>query len=252
MEINRKPLQGVRNIICFNWHFYVLAACVILLLLLLRPLLNLNLQLHTYILCTLVFSSITLSLLASFYVYDLSNLYQLNWIDKDGIDQNIINIHSGFDETSSLLTHAFPKATLSVFDFYDPFKHTEVSIKRARKAYPAFPGTQTISTNHIPIINASVDKIVLTLSAHEIRDKAERIRFFKELFRILKPTGKIYVTEHLLDLPNFVVYNIGFFHFYSKNTWRETFLKASLLVTQEIKTTPFISTFILIKNGNTH
>jgi SAM-dependent methyltransferase len=250
MEINRKPFQGVGNIIRFNWHFYVLAVGTVMLLLLLAQQIGTVFQPFVYILCFLIVSCIAVSLLASFYVYDLSDLYNLNWMDKKDSDQVIINIHSGFDETSTLLIQAFPEASLSVFDFYDPIKHTEVSIKRAREAYPPFPGTQSISTDYIPLTDASVDTIVVALSAHEIRDAAERIRFFKELFRILKPGGNIYITEHLRDVPNFLAYNIGFFHFHSKNTWLQTFKQSGLQVIQEIKTTPFISTFILTRYGN--
>ena len=96
----------------------------------------------------------------------------------------------------------------------------------------------------------SADKILLILAAHEIRNGNERIAFFKELNRIIKPTGQIYVTEHLRDTANFIAYNIGFFHFYSKKSWLDTFAKANLAISQEIKQTPFISTFILVKNGN--
>ena len=250
MEIIRKPFQGVSNIIRFNWHFYVLASAFILLMLAVAPMSGTALKPYVYVLSVFVCCSVVLSLAASFYVYDYSDLYKLNWIEKDEKDQVIINIHSGFDETSTLLIQAFPRASLSVYDFYDPLKHTEISIKRARRAYPAFPGTYRIATDHIPLTDASVDKIIVALSAHEIRDVAERIRFFKELFRILKPGGNIYITEHLRDVPNFLVYNIGFFHFHSKNTWLQTFKQSGLQVIQEIKTTPFISTFILTQHGN--
>ena len=52
----------------------------------------------------------------------------------------IVNIHAGFDETSVMLKEKFPACELIVFDFYDPAKHTEVSIQDGRtKGLPAFP-----------------------------------------------------------------------------------------------------------------
>ena len=152
-------------------------------------------------------------------------------------------------ETSSLLKTKFPGAALFVFDFYDPKKHTEVSIKRARKAYLPFPGTQQANTNHLPLKSNSTDKIFAILSAHEIRNDDERISFFRELKRVLKPSGKIFVTEHLRDPANFMAYNFGFFHFHSKPSWLKTFHRSGLTITNEIKITPFITTFILDKNG---
>ncbi|ALL04250.1 hypothetical protein AQ505_01325 [Pedobacter sp. PACM 27299] len=163
----------------------------------------------------------------------------------------IININAGFDETSVILGKRFMAAELIVLDFYDPLIHTEVSIKRARKAYPAFPGTRNVTSDNLQLEENSADKIFVILSAHEIRNKEERIRFFKELKRLIKPSGQIFIVEHLRDKVNFMAYSIGFLHFYSKSTWFEVFQAAELKIQNEIKITPFISTFILEKNGNT-
>jgi SAM-dependent methyltransferase len=251
MDKLRKPFQGTWNIIRFNWHFYVLAFGAIIILLLLKNNLNTSLQSALNILIVLLIISILFSLAISCYIYDLSNLYQLSWLDdiQFGKNDRIVNIHAGFDETSTLLQTKFPGAGLFVFDFYDPKKHPEVSIKRARKAYPPFPGTQQANTSHLPLQNNSTDKIFAILSAHEIRNDDERISFFKELKRVLKPSGKIFVTEHVRDTANFMAYNFGFFHFHSKNTWLKTFDRSGLTIRNEIKITPFITTFILDKNG---
>ncbi|MER2997324.1 class I SAM-dependent methyltransferase [Pontibacter populi] len=251
MEKVRKPLQGVTNIIRFNWHFYVIALALILLLLFVAGFLDNALQTYIYIVCSLVLGAMVISLLVSMYVYDFSGLYKLQWVEQENTENVVVNINAGFDETSALLNAKFKRSELIVMDFYDPAKHTEVSIKRARKAFPPFPNTKHTRTDHIQLTDNSVDKIFLTLSAHEIRDEDERAAFFREINRILKPTGQIYITEHLRDLANFLAYNIGFFHFHSKRSWLKTFEKAELNAGREIKLTPFISSFILTKNGNT-
>lgn len=192
-----------------------------------------------------------ISLSVSFYVYDLSTLYDFNWLDAQKAGDRIINISAGFDETSVILRKKFLAVEIIVLDFYDPLTHTEVSIKRARKAYPAFPGTQSVESINLQMKENFADKIFVILSAHEIRNKDERIKFFKELKRLIKPTGQIFIVEHLRDTANFLAYNIGFFHFYSKSNWCEVFQTAELKIQKEIKITPFISTFILEKNGNT-
>lgn len=251
MEPLRKPFQGVLNIIRFNWHFYVLALCLVILLIFITNFIAKPYSILIFVFCASVLGSTILSLLTSFYIYDLSGLYCLNWIERNGTESLIININAGFDETSHLLQLKFKNAELVALDFYNPEKHTEVSIKRARKVYSPFQDTKQITTSDIPFADNSADKIVVILSAHEIRNEIERITFFIELYRIIKPTGKIYITEHLRDVPNFLVYTIGFFHFYSKKAWLKTFQKANLKIRHEIKLTPFISTFILDKNGNT-
>jgi SAM-dependent methyltransferase len=250
MEKVRTPMQGVANIMRFNWHFYVVSGIGLIVLLLLGSRLSPTLHFYLNIFCALASLSIFISLFVSFYIYDLSGLYCFKWLDQLSSDGNIININAGFDETSDFLAQHFKNAKLTVLDFYDPIKHTEVSIKRARKAYSPFPGTLHINTVDPPLQNESADLIFMIFAAHEIRNEQERILFFKSLHKALRPGGQIFMTEHLRDLPNFLAYNIGFFHFHSKATWRKTLAAADLNIYAELKHTPFISTFILHKNGN--
>lgn len=250
----RKPFQGVINIIRFNWHYFVVSIGLIFLLLFVSNYLIDKYHLIINAICLLVFSSIVFSLAVSYYVYDLSNLYKLDWLDEDISDSplKIINISAGFDETSELLQKKFNNANLIAFDFYDPKLHTEVSIKRARNAYPRFPNTQSITTSELPLPDSSIDKIFLILSAHEIRESIERTLFFAELKRILKKDGQIILTEHFRDVPNLLAYNIGAFHFLEKDSWLENIENAKLQVVRELKITPFITTFTIEKNGNSH
>ncbi|MGB8191164.1 MAG: class I SAM-dependent methyltransferase [Chitinophagaceae bacterium] len=195
--------------------------------------------------------SILISLFVSSYIYDFSDLYKFAWLKniKQTGNGKIMNINAGFDETSDLLRSRFQHAQFILADFYDAEKHTEVSIKRARKAYPADPATLPVNTKHLPVEDNAVDKVFCMLSAHEIRNDEERVYFFKELRRVLAASGQIIVTEHLRDAANFLAYNIGFFHFHSRATWLKTFRLSGLMIEKEIKITPFITTFVLEKNG---
>lgn len=247
----RKPFQGVGNIIRFNWHFFVCVALFCVAFFILKTVLPTELNYIISIIIILALLITFVSLVVSFYIYDLSGLYRLNWLPNDDTNLEIVNINAGFDETSELLIAKYSKSNLTVLDFYDPQKHTEISIIRARKAYPAFPNTLAISTENIPLQSNSVDKIFVLFSAHEIRDEKERIIFFQELNRIIKPCGEIYVTEHLRDLPNFLAYNIGFFHFLDIQSWLKVFSKSNLKIKQEQKINSFITNFTLTKYGIT-
>lgn len=253
MEVNRKPFQGVLNIIRFNWHLYAFSVSVLILLCFFATKLDqpLRFLIHTAIMG--IAASTCISLLVSAYVYDMSGLYKFRWLEQFRSDKHthIVNINAGFDETSALLAARFPDSVLSVFDFYDPEKHTEISIKRARTVYPPYPGTQQITTAYLPLANNSTDKIFVIFAAHEIRNKAEQIAFFKELNRVLRQDGQLIIMEHLRDKANFMAYNIGFLHFHTKSGWHNTFSSAGFHVKNEFKITPFISTFILEKNGIT-
>jgi ubiquinone/menaquinone biosynthesis C-methylase UbiE len=248
----RKPFQGVSNIVRFNWHFYVLSLVAILLILWANYANKLPLF-YTNILLFFIITPTLISLFVSYYVYDFSGLYKLDWLDDMFLFPNKtkLNINAGFDETSVLLKEKYPNSELIVFDFYDSEKHTEVSIKRARNAYPPYPNTVSIITSKLPLPDKSIDIIFVTFAAHEIRNDSERVIFFKELHRVLAKNGKIVVTEHLRDLPNFLAYNIGFFHFMSKKSWYTTFENSEFEISKEQIITPFISTFILKKHGIT-
>lgn len=250
MEIERKSYQGVYNIVRFNWHFYLIAFILIVFLFNYGDVFGESLRFYATIFGILVSFSIFSSLLISYYIYDVSPLYKFQFL-PDLNSKKVLNLTAGFDETSPILKDQFPKIDLIVCDFYNAEKHTEVSIKRARKAYPKIENTLSISTDLLPFENNTFEYVVAIFSAHEIRNDEERILFFKEINRVTKPAGKIFVTEHLRDFNNFAAYNIGYFHFHSLKTWLKTFHNSRLKISGKIKTTPFVNTFILIKNGNT-
>lgn len=251
--MKRSPAQGLSNVLRFNWHYYIIIAIIFVIVCLskyflpalLSPFINLTLLCFATI--------ILLSLLVTYYVYDVSQLYTLQWLRlKCDRGCAIANIHAGFDETSYLLKEKFPHATLYVFDFYHPDKHTEVSIRRARKAYPPFQGTATIETAYIPLPDETLDRTILFMAAHEIRNTNEREIFFNEINRTLAANGTLILVEHLRDICNFFAYNIGAFHFQSASTWINTFTKAGFKISSKQKITPFVTVYNLSKNGNTN
>lgn len=252
-DINRKPFQGVLNIIQFNWHFYMSALILIIILVLVQIFISVSIGFYLNIFLVLIMLSTLISLLVSMYVYDFSDLYKLEFLDNLTINNEtkFVNINAGFDETSHLIKIKFPHNDLDVLDFYDSENHTEISIERARKKYAPFINTRKITTSRLDIVNCSIDYVILVLAAHEIRKMEERVVFFNEIRLVLKPTGKIIVIEHLRDVPNFLAYNIGFLHFISKSEWKQTFNLSKLLLKKEQKITPFISIFTLEKNGIT-
>lgn len=252
MEKMRKPFQGVFNIVRFNWHFYAASLGVLVLIFLLTIYFKADFAFYVYLAGFLALAPIAVSLVVSFYVYDLSNLYKLDWLDEllPAEVEKIVNINAGFDETSILLEKKFPKSEINILDFYDAKQHTEISIERARRAYPLSKKAHKIKTSEISLKDDSVNVIFLILSAHEIRDDRERTGFFKELKRILHPNGRIILTEHLRDLPNFLAFNIGVLHFHSEKKWLENTKNAGLHLTKMTGVTPFIKTFVFAKNGN--
>lgn len=255
MEIKRKPLQGVANIVRFNWHFYAIISVFFVLTFLLFKFIPISNIFEDFLIVfnAIIISVVTISLLVSAYVYDFSKLYEFSFLNdlKYNKDSKIANINAGFDETSEILKQKFSLDNIEMLDFYDEKIHTEVSIKRARKLYPNSPETIKISTKEIPFHDDYFDGIFVIFAAHEIRNNEERIVFFQELNRISKDNSKIIVIEHFRDLPNFLAYNIGFFHFLPLKIWKKTFEKSNFKIEKYAKPNPFINVIYLIKNGIT-
>ncbi len=248
----RRPFQGVRNIIRFNWPFYALSLSIVFALLIFICFTeDAVFVVAAKVLLPLVAVPILVSLMVSLYVYDLSRFYNFDWLDSRGTEGpgRIVNINAGFDETSEILERKFPACELIVLDFYDSKRHTEPSIARARRAYPPFAETRTVSTHRLPLTDGSIDKVFAIMSAHEIRDHDERIAFFEELERIITRDGKIVVVEHLRDGANLLAYNIGAFHFLTRAVWQETFDAAKLKIEKEKKLTLFVTAFFLKRDG---
>ena len=253
MDKKRKSFEGVWNIIRFNWHFYLLAIIALISMGCLSIFLPAEYSIFVVLIFIFILITTLNSLFVSFYIYDISDLYKLKWLNKIGLEstlnQKMVNIHAGFDETSHLLAQHFSNVNLLVFDFYDAEKHTEISIQRARKVYPSYPNTKVIQTSHLSLSDKSIDTIFLFLAAHEIRNTDERTLFFKELKRVCKDKGKIILIEHLRDVPNFLAYTIGFLHFIALPAWLKNFQEADLFLSQKFKITPFITVFVL-ENSN--
>ncbi len=248
MESVRQPLQGLRNIIRFNWHFYALALGLAMAVGAAAWVLPAPLSYYGLAGLALILAPALVSLAVSTYVYDYAGLYELGWLPASVVPApgtTLLTISAGFDEVTPLLAQQWPPDQLLTVDFYDPARHTEVSIRRARQAYPPVPGTRQVSTRALPLPTHSVDHALAFLAAHKVRDTAERAAFFQEIRRVLKPTGEIIVVEHLRDAANFLAYTIGFFHFHSRRAWLATFQAAKLQVAQELKITPFLTAFIL-------
>jgi SAM-dependent methyltransferase len=244
--VKRRPFQGVWTIIRFNWHLHAIALASIAVLITCAFFLTGIPALLCVVLAAAAALSVMLSLLATWHAYDASGLYHLSWLATElESARHAANIHAGFDETTTALKSGFPDIVWQVFDFYDPVKHTEISIRRARRAHPPSDHTIPIRSDHIPLADSSLDRAVLILAAHEIRGHDERVTFFRDLNRVLAPGGRVIVTEHLRDLANIAAYSVGAWHFHRRREWLATFQAAGFQVAREFRNNLLITTFVL-------
>jgi SAM-dependent methyltransferase len=246
MESNRRPFQGVLNILSFNRHFYFFGIIALLALYASRQFIEWPDVIFWIVIAAFLYGLI-MPLIVSAYVYDFSGYYKLDWLshvmDNNDDVRLVVNINAGFDETSFIIKHRFPGAEIKVFDFYNAKQHTEAAIKRARNVSLVYPNTQSIPSDSIPLPDNTVNVVFLLSAVHEIRSNKERVRFLQECYRICKPGGKVVMVEHLRDFPNFLAFSVGFTHFFSRSTWKRAFAAAGFGSVKETKFTPFMSIF---------
>jgi SAM-dependent methyltransferase len=244
--MNRRPLQGVWTVIRFNWHLHVMALGLVLMLVAAGLFLTGMAGAFALALAAVVLVQVIFSLVATWIAYDVDGLYRLTWLAPilTGVRLGA-NLHAGFDETTPLLKSLFPAVKWIVFDFYNPDRHTEISISRARAAHPPSAETVVIRTSQLPLADGALDCALLILAAHEIRDHGERVMFFRELGRVLRPGGRVIVTEHLRDPVNIIAYSVGAWHFHTRGEWLATFQDAGFRISREFRNNPLISTFVL-------
>jgi hypothetical protein len=241
----RTPYQGLLQILHYNRPFYtrtlagVITATVLAIWLpfTVRALLLLAAGAAVFWMCS--------SLFVSHYIYDRSNLYSLRWLEECLSQPPVrwVNIHSGIDETSQIISSMFPGSQGQVFDIYDPQEMTEPSIEEARRITRApFAGT---NWRALPAPDQWFDSAFLIFAAHELRRHEARVQLFREVDRVLRIGGELILVEHLRDTANFLAFGPGFLHFFSGRTWQHAADAAGLRIRLHRTLTPFVHVFVL-------
>jgi hypothetical protein len=247
----RETLHGVRQILRFNWPFYVAAVPISIAApygigaIPLPPAVRVVLYSATALVWLWLFGSIV----ASWFVYDRSELMTGSWIvgALSGAPDTWISVHAGLDEMTPRLERLLGGRGRT-FDIFDPSEMTEPSISRARTASSS-PAAESVDFRRLPIADASVDAALLLLSAHELRTHESRVALFTEIHRSLSTGGSTIVAEHLRDIPNVVAYGPGALHFHSRGAWLRTFAASGLDVACEGAITPFVRVFVLRRSS---
>lgn len=78
-----------------------------------------------------------------------------------------------------------------------------------------------------------------------MRDAQQREALFDELRRVLKPSGRVILVEHIRDLPNIAAFGPGAWHFQTRREWMRLAALAGFSTVQEITKTAFVRGFAL-------
>ncbi|MBA4076473.1 MAG: hypothetical protein C0508_15635 [Cyanobacteria bacterium PR.023] len=246
----RNDFDGMLRVVRFNWPLYAAATLVVLALLLLvaQPVFA-GVQAVFLLSSILVLLQTLLSLLASHWVYDRSALRDWRFL-LDLVSEQplcIVNVHSGYDETSGALHQLFAKADIATVDLYPALGRREPSIVRARKLYPPVAKSICETISDWPLSDSSVDFILIAFAAHEVRDPEQRELLFRQAHRVLKPAGRIVLVEHVRDFSNFVAFSFGFMHFLPLAEWIRCVGKSNLKIAKQYRITPLVAVLELCR-----
>ena len=122
---------------------------------------------------------------------------------------------------------------------------TEPSIRRARRLTPAAFPALPADPNALPLETGTLEAAFVIFAAHEIRDAEARLRFFRELHRVLAPGGRLLLVEHLRDAANFLAFGPGFLHFLPRGEWLRLAHASGFAIVREFGITPFVRVFLL-------
>ena len=246
-------MQGLRQIVRFNWPFYAVATTAVIAAgpVIARLPVTIGIRSFLYSATALAGFWIVGSLAASWIVYDRSRLTDWHWI-RDALGFRPLawlNIHAGLDESTPIVRKLLAPSRGRVFDIFDPVEMTESSIARARRLCRSPIETEPVDFRCLPMPVASVDAAFLLLSAHELRTDEARGALFGELHRVLTPGGRVIVAEHLRDCANFAAFGPGFLHFMSRQTWMRCFARTRFVIHTEFSITPFVHVFVLRRSA---
>jgi SAM-dependent methyltransferase len=245
----RRRFDGLLQIARFNWSQYVGGAVVVLAAgawLWFGEPSPTWLRSGVWVVMLLAAWWSSASLVASHWIYDVSELYQWTWIPSalPATPRHWLNLHAGLDESSATLCELLPDSSGRTCDFFDAAEMSEPSIQRARAEQATLP-TGRIRFGEFPFPAAAFDTIFILFAAHELRRAASREGFFREIRRVLAPAGTVLVVEHARDLANFAAFGPGFFHFMPGNEWKRLAKIAGLEVVRESRMTPFVRIILL-------
>ncbi len=188
------------------------------------------------------------SLAVSYYVYDRSPLVAGKWLPSllPASAEKWAAIDAGLDAEVAL-EDVMPESCVARLDVYDGTLVRAPSVKRARAQTPRTHDATRCSATALALPDASCDVIAVVFTAHEIRDRAARERFFSEVKRALRAGGRMLLVEHLRDAANFLAFGPGVVHFLPRAEWLRLARAADFRVAAETRVTPWVMALALEK-----
>ncbi len=184
----------------------------------------------------------SVSFLAFHAMFDRSGFLDWTWLRDElpSPPRRWVHVSAGLELTTAPMSTLFAGTEGVSLDIYDPVSMPAPAVGRARELRAAATAARP---DALPVDSGSADAVVVVLAAHEIRDAALRARFFDEVKRILAPSGRLVLVEHLRDAVSALAFGPGFLHFLPRSEWLAQTARVGLRVERERSFSPFIRVF---------
>lgn len=149
-------------------------------------------------------------------------------------------IDLGLRETAVVIAQRLTTGTVSVIDVYNPQGNTSSALQRGRlraRAHPpaADPRLEWLDgeIRLLPLPNNSVSAVFLDRVLAEFWQAEERQTLLHEVYRILKPGGRVLVAERVRSQINWLVLGPVGWGLATADYWRELLAKTGFVHSQE-------------------
>ena len=137
------------------------------------------------------------------------------------------------------MTGLVPDSVGLAVDILAPAGPMKAPIRRARWSLPGW--LIQARPSELPVPAESIDLLLAPLSAHELRDAADREALFREASRVLRAAGRMILVEHHRDVPNLLAFGPAAWHFYPRTEWQWAAARAGLEAVARRKLTPLVT-----------
>ncbi|MGI8940041.1 MAG: class I SAM-dependent methyltransferase [Iamia sp.] len=169
-----------------------------------------------------------ISLAATWWVYDHRRVHDLIPRGLASVG-SWASVHAEFDDPTPDLARGVGHRPDAVVTLRLPSRPAR------RGLVPVDP-----EVGRVGLASGSLDTAFVTFAAHELRDRAHQRVLFADLARVLRPGGRLVLTEHLRDRSNLAVYGPAAFHFQPARTWIDRAAEAGLQQESDTPLTPFV------------
>ena len=163
-------------------------------------------------------------------------------------DDNILHVELGERTLPLKLMRKLVSGRLTVVDVYTPQVMPSPSIPRWRQLAPPYDKDPRVvwrsgSIDLLPLPDASVFAVTMHGVLSNIEQEGDRQRLLEEVYRVLRPGGRLLLAEQTRTQVNWLVMGMTAVRLPDVNYWRQLLQKADLKIVEEVNVKGLITFF---------